>query len=82
MKSVFQVERTAKKLKGFRMENMRKTFPTPYPELTSVLQDFVESVQTVLGIKFVGAYLQGSFAVGHEPRLGKPGLAAGLPTLR
>jgi Domain of unknown function (DUF4111) len=51
-------------LKDFRMENMSKTFPTPYPELNSVLQDLVESVQTVLGIKFVGAYLQGSFAVG------------------
>jgi hypothetical protein len=61
---VFQVERTANTLKGFKMENMRKTFPTPYPELNSVLQDLVESVQTVLGIKFVGAYLQGSFAVG------------------
>src|SRR5438445_8048946 len=46
------------------MENMSKTFPTPYPELNRVLQDLVESVQTVLGSKFVGAYLQGSFAVG------------------
>ena len=43
---------------------MSKTFPTPYPELNSVLQDLVESVQSVLGTKFVGAYLQGSFAVG------------------
>src|ERR1700694_5066203 len=50
------------------MENTRKTFPTPYPELDGVLQDFVESVQTVLGIKFVGAYLQGSFAVGYFDR--------------
>jgi Aminoglycoside adenylyltransferase, C-terminal domain len=64
MNSVFQVERTANKLKGFRLEDMSKTFPTPYPELNSVLQDLVESVQTVLGIKFVGAHLQGSFAVG------------------
>jgi hypothetical protein len=64
MNSVFQVERTANKLKGFRLEDMSKTFPTPYPELNSVLQDLVESVQTVLSIKFVGAYLQGSFAVG------------------
>src|SRR5712691_2013013 len=43
---------------------MNKTFPTPYPELNSVLRDFVGSVQAVLGINFVGAYLQGSFAVG------------------
>lgn len=43
---------------------MSNTFPTPYPELNRVLQDFVASVQTVLGLQFVGAYLQGSFAVG------------------
>jgi hypothetical protein len=30
---------------GERMENMSKTFPTPYPELNSVLQDLVDSVQ-------------------------------------
>jgi hypothetical protein len=46
------------------MENRNQTFPTPYPELNSVLQDLVDNVQTVLGVKFVGAYLQGSFAVG------------------
>ncbi len=46
------------------MENRSKPFPTPYSELNSVLQDFVERVQTVLGITLVGAYLQGSFAVG------------------
>lgn len=43
---------------------MSKTFPTPYPELNSVLRDLVDSVQTVLSNNFVGAYLQGSFAVG------------------
>jgi len=43
---------------------MRKTFPTPYPELNSVLRDLVDSVQAVLSNNFVGAYLQGSFAVG------------------
>lgn len=46
------------------MEKRSTTFPTPYPELNSVLQELVESVRTVLGSKFVGAYLQGSFAVG------------------
>ena len=43
---------------------MSETFPTPYPELNNVLQDLVESVQEILGDDCVGAYLQGSFAVG------------------
>jgi len=43
---------------------MNKTFPTPYPDLNKVLQDLVESVQEILGNNLVGAYLQGSFAVG------------------
>jgi predicted nucleotidyltransferase len=43
---------------------MSDTFPTPYPELNNVLQDLVESVQEILGDDCVGAYLQGSFAVG------------------
>ncbi len=43
---------------------MNKTVPTPYPELNSVLQDLIDSVQAVLGTNFIGAYLQGSFAVG------------------
>lgn len=38
--------------------------PTPYPDLNEVLQDFVASVRVTLGDNFVGAYLQGSFAVG------------------
>jgi hypothetical protein len=38
--------------------------PTPYLELNHVLQDLVASVQEILGEQFVGAYLQGSFAVG------------------
>ncbi len=38
--------------------------PTPYPELNDVLQRLVESQQAILGDNFVGAYLQGSFAVG------------------
>lgn len=40
------------------------TFPTSYPELNSVLRDLVESVQGILSNNFIGAYLQGSFAVG------------------
>ncbi|HLX39246.1 MAG TPA: aminoglycoside adenylyltransferase domain-containing protein [Ktedonobacteraceae bacterium] len=43
---------------------MSKILPTPYPELNSVLRDAVDGVQEVLDKNFVGAYLQGSFAVG------------------
>jgi predicted nucleotidyltransferase len=43
---------------------MNKGFPTPYPELNSVLRDFVESAKDILSNNFIGAYLQGSFAVG------------------
>lgn len=38
--------------------------PTPFPELNAVLQELVGSVQDILLHDFVGAYLQGSFAVG------------------
>jgi len=38
--------------------------PTPYPELNGVLRELVGSVQAVLDETFLGAYLQGSFAVG------------------
>jgi len=37
---------------------------TPYSELNSVLENLVASVHGALGDSFVGAYLQGSFAVG------------------
>lgn len=37
--------------------------PTPYPGLNDVLQDLVDSLQSILSGNFVGAYLQGSFAV-------------------
>jgi hypothetical protein len=45
---------------------MTKThrLPTPYPELNAVLQEMVSGIQAVLQDNFVGAYLQGSFAVG------------------
>jgi len=46
------------------MRKTSTTYPTPYPELDSVLCELVESVQTVLGDNFVAACLQGSFAVG------------------
>lgn len=37
---------------------------TPYAELNDVLRELVERVQVALGEQFLGAYLQGSFAVG------------------
>jgi Domain of unknown function (DUF4111) len=43
---------------------MNQTLPTPYPELNGVLHDFIRNVQEILNNNFVGAYLQGSFAVG------------------
>jgi hypothetical protein len=41
-----------------------KSTPTPYPELNKVLKTLVESVQEILDTHFIGAYLQGSFAIG------------------
>ncbi len=38
--------------------------PTPFPELNTVLEDHLASVRTILDDNFLGAYLQGSFAVG------------------
>ena len=38
--------------------------PTPYEELNHVLDELVSRIEKILGDKFVGAYLQGSFAVG------------------
>jgi hypothetical protein len=41
---------------------------TPYAELNSVLEELVTRVRDALGDAFVGAYLQGSFAVGDFDR--------------
>src|SRR5215831_16329504 len=38
--------------------------PTPYSDLNTVLAALVSDVRRALGDTFVGAYLQGSFAVG------------------
>ncbi len=38
--------------------------PTPFPDLNAVLAHFLTEVRAALGDNFVGAYLQGSFAVG------------------
>jgi len=38
--------------------------PTPYPDLNAVLAHFVGALQHTLADRLVGAYLQGSFAIG------------------
>lgn len=43
-------------------------YPTPYPDLNAVLQELADSLQAVLGVNFVTACLQGSFAVGDFDR--------------
>ncbi len=45
-----------------------RALPTEYPELNDVLRDLVRGAQKILGDKFIGAYLQGSFAVGDYDR--------------
>ncbi|MDQ3918127.1 MAG: DUF4111 domain-containing protein [Acidobacteriota bacterium] len=46
------------------MESKNEISPTPYPELNGVLGVLLDNAQDILGANFVGAYLQGSFAVG------------------
>jgi predicted nucleotidyltransferase len=49
---------------GRAFEHEQMDHPTPYAELNSVLEQLVADLQVALGDTFVGAYLQGSFAVG------------------
>jgi hypothetical protein len=49
------------KLKGQSASSRR---PTPYADLNAVLAELVGRVRTLLADNFVGAYLQGSFALG------------------
>ena len=49
------------KLKGPSASSRR---PTPYADLNAILAELVESARTLLADNFVGAYLQGSFALG------------------
>jgi len=42
----------------------RASEPTPFQDLNSVLAELVHAVSTALGTDLLGAYLQGSFAVG------------------
>ncbi|PWT93500.1 MAG: hypothetical protein C5B55_04480 [Blastocatellia bacterium] len=46
------------------MEPHSRIIPTPYPDLNRVLEILVDSTRDLLSTNFVGAYLQGSFAVG------------------
>lgn len=46
---------------------MRDAQPTPFAGLNAVLDKLVTSVQAILGDNFLGAYLQGSFALGDRP---------------
>ena len=43
---------------------LTNTNPTPYQELNEVLSHLVRRAQEILANNFVGAYLQGSFAIG------------------
>lgn len=46
------------------MSNESTNHITPYPELDAVLRQLVNSIQQILHDNFIGAYLQGSLAVG------------------
>jgi predicted nucleotidyltransferase len=46
------------------MKSKIKPKPTPYPELNDVLLILVNNIREILNVKFIGAYLQGSFAIG------------------
>jgi aminoglycoside adenylyltransferase-like protein len=39
-------------------------WPTQFPDLNSILGELTERARSILGDNFVGAYLQGSFAIG------------------
>ena len=43
---------------------MNTTHPTSYPEVNTLIQELLESVQTVLESHFIGMYLDGSLASG------------------
>lgn len=42
--------------------------PTQFPDLNAVLAELAERAAAILGTDFVGAYLQGSFAIGDADR--------------
>lgn len=46
------------------MADQSESPPIPYHDLNTILHELVAGIQVALGDNFVGAYLQGSFAVG------------------
>jgi predicted nucleotidyltransferase len=46
------------------IEGTLQLIPTPYAELNAVLDSLIRAVRVALGDAFVGAWLQGSFAIG------------------
>lgn len=46
------------------MNDSMPTHPTPYADLNTVLGELVDSIVAILDDSFIGAYLQGSFALG------------------
>lgn len=52
--------------------------PTPYSDLNTVLKSLISGVRTVLGDNFVGAWLQGSFAVGDFDHLSDVDFVIGI----
>jgi predicted nucleotidyltransferase len=49
---------------GGRVDPVNRIHITPDNELNWVLRELVSSIQSILGENFIGAYLQGSFALG------------------
>lgn len=49
-----------------RTDAVSRSAPTPYPELNAVLSHLVEGAKSALKGNLIGAYLQGSFAVGDH----------------
>jgi len=47
---------------------MNNIYPTAYPDLNDILEEIVASLQAILEDYFLGAYLQGSFALGDYDR--------------
>ena len=43
---------------------VNKNSPTLFPEVNAILQELLESVQSILGGRFIGMYLEGSLASG------------------
>jgi hypothetical protein len=49
------------------MTNKVDSQPTEFTELNELLGQIVSQIKSILGANFVGAYLQGSFALVLQP---------------